>query len=482
MRLAILFLFLSFSFSSLAKPKVYFNYKIYYTDQGKPYISNSLQLLAGTFKYQSDSSGNLFAKVQITQIFTRNDSVIIADKYILNSPLMADSIVDDFYDVQRYQLAAGYYDYELEIQDLLSGEIINGQQEIKISRNKANKIFFSDIEFLEDVYPTDESTNFSRNGLFMLPYLTDYFPPDVTKLALYTEAYNTKDILGEGAEFIVTTSVHDAITYVEMEDIFAFQRLKAADVNPIISVLPLETLPSGKYYISMQIINSSNDTVAYTTIPFQRRNDAVFAQSLSIEDLQIDKSFETELAYDSIPYFLASLMPISERYERDNINSILKSDDTTYMAKYLYSYWLKTSPVEPYLAWLRYKDQVKYVENMFGTQIKSGFETDRGRTHLKYGPPNAMVDRPNEPSAYPYQIWHYYRIGQRSDIKFIFYNPDLVTNDYPMLHSDMQGELQNYRWKNDLHKRNSTATDVDDPGSVDHYGGQSDVFFRNGGM
>ena len=151
------------------------------------------------------------------------------------------------------------------------------------------------------------------------------------------------------------------------------------------------------------------------------------------------------------------------------------------MAKYVYSFWVTTSPGKPYEGWVKYKAQVYYCEKMFGTQIKAGFETDRGRTWLKYGAPDAVLDRPNEPSAYPYQIWQYYRIGQRSNIRFIFYNPDLVTNDYPMLHSEMQGELQNYRWEYELHKRNSASPHIDDPGNSNsiHYGGNVNRYFIN---
>lgn len=113
-------------------------------------------------------------------------------------------------------------------------------------------------------------------------------------------------------------------------------------------------------------------------------------------------------------------MPISPGYEYETIRIMLKGTDTTLMAKYFYQYWVTTSPILPYEAWMRYRAQVYYCERNFGTQIKTGYETDRGRIYLKYGAPDAMIDRPNEPSAYPYQIWQYYRIGQRSNIRFVF--------------------------------------------------------------
>ena len=58
----------------------------------------------------------------------------------------------------------------------------------------------------------------------------------------------------------------------------------------------------------------------------------------------------------------------------------------------------------------------------------------------------------------------------------------MVTNDYPMLHSDMQGELHNYRWQNDLHRRDSPSYNVDDPGGVSQFGGHANVYYNEIGQ
>ena len=47
-----------------------------------------------------------------------------------------------------------------------------------------------------------------------------------------------------------------------------------------------------------------------------------------------------------------------------------------------------------------------------------------------------------------------------------------------MLHSDMQGELQNYRWRVELTKRDSPNYDLDDPGGNAQYGGNSNLYFN----
>lgn len=481
MKFALIFISFMVSLASFSKPQVYFNYKVFHTPDQKAYISTSLQFISGSFKYLGDGAGNLNASVEITQIFSKNDSIIIADKYILDSPIMKDSTVDDFYDVQRYALDPGIYEYELIIKDLISGEMISGLQTVQIASLKPETIAFSDVEFIEDAYKTSEQNNFTKSGFFLLPYLTNYFPPEITKIAFYTEVYNANKILGEDEPYLLTCAVSNYLNGETVEDIFKFQRMTAASVNPAIMILPIENLPSGDYNLTLNIIDKNNDTILQKEVFFQRRNDLTERDLISVENVEIDPSFRSSVAYDSIPFFLGSLMPISERYDYETIRTILKQKDTVFMEKYFYAFWKETSPENPQKAWNEYKAQVYYAERLFGTQIKHGWETDRGRIHLKYGSPNAVIDRPNEPSAYPYQIWHYYRIGLRSNIRFVFYNPDLVSNDYPMLHSDMQGELQNFRWQKDLHSRDTPNIDLDDPGGSSHYGGTSGTLF-NGGM
>lgn len=478
MRLGLTLLLSLFTIAGFGKPQVYFKYNIFHTPESEAYITTTLQFLSHTFKFIGNEEGALSAKVEITQIFSQNGEVVLADKYELNSPMMKDSTVEDFYDIQRYSLKEGVYDYELIIEDQHSGESVSGKQSITVNPLPSDKIVISDIEFIEDAYRTDENSNFSKSGYFMLPYLTNYFPPDMNKIAFYYELYNTEQIIGENEDFLMTCNVEDYLSGELMNDIFKFNKLRSGPVCPGISVVPIDQLPSGDYNLLINILNKNYDTLATKEVFFQRRNDLLNLSATSVEDVEIDPTFKNSINRDSIPYFLGSIMPISERYEYETIRKLLKSRDTVMMEKYFFSFWKETSPNNTYVDWLEYKDQVRYAEKLFGTQIKYGWETDRGRIHLKYGSPNSIIDRPNEPSAYPYQIWHYYRIGKRSDVRFVFYNPDLVTNDYPLLHSDMQGELQNYRWEIDLHKRDNPNTNLDDTNGSSHYGGNVRTLYR----
>lgn len=436
-----------------------------------------LQFAGGSFKYVTAENGALKTSVEITQIFKSKDSIVLVDKYVLDSPLMKDSIVDDFYDIQNYGLEPGIYQYELSVKDLVTGVIVTGEQSLKVEPLTKGGLKFSDVAFIQHAYSTEERNNFVKNGVFLLPYMTNYFPPEMEKIAFYFEIYNTPDLMGEDEKFLVTYSISEHLSTQPIEGIFQFKRLTTGKIVPVVGYLPIDQVPSGDFQLNIQVVNKENDTISDEQVFFQRRSD-MKEEYLTIDDVTIDERWMKAVDRDSIPFFLGSIMPISPRYEYETIRKMLKTDDTTKMEKYFFAFWKKSASENPEAGWKKYKSTVYYCEKLFGTQIKHAWETDRGRIWLKYGAPDQFIDRPNEPSAYPYQIWHYYRIGQRSNVRFVFYNPDLVTNDYPLLHSDMQGELQNYRWQNDLHKRDSPNYNVDDPGGSVHYGGNSNLYYN----
>lgn len=430
-----------------AKPQVYFDYKIYYTPTQNPYIETLLQFSSGSLKYLSNENGALVSAVEITQIFKLGDSIVLADKYIVNSPEMADSTVEDYFDVKRFQLDAGSYNFEIIIKDVNSDETISGSQLIEIKPFDSGNVSFSSIGYIQSASKTDKTSPFVKNGYLILPYLTNYFPPVNDKIAAYFELYNTQQVIGQGEKFMLTFEIEDYLTGHKIEDAFKFQKFTSSEIVPVLSFMSIETLPSGEYNLVVTLIDKNNQTLKTEKIFFQRRSDIVVPSQVSIENLDLANSFTNDVDYDSIPYYINSLLPISERMDDDAILSLLKSGDTLSMQKYFHAFWVHTSPENPYEGWLKYKSQVMYCEDLFATQIKHGFETDRGRVYLQYGAPNSVEDRQYDPNSLPYQIWHFYRIGQRSNVRFVFYNPDLVTNDYPLLHSDMQGELQNSNWQ-----------------------------------
>lgn len=130
----------------------------------------------------------------------------------------------------------------------------------------------------------------------------------------------------------------------------------------------------------------------------------------------------------------------------------------TTMQQYFYYFWARRDEAYAESIWLAYKKEVDYVDENFGTRIKHGFETDQGRIYLKWGAPNSIGKRHQDIYAYPYEIWHYYTLGDRfRNKRFVFWNRDLVGEEFELLHSDVPGEINNQQWKQLILGRDPSA-------------------------
>ena len=78
-----------------------------------------------------------------------------------------------------------------------------------------------------------------------------------------------------------------------------------------------------------------------------------------------------------------------------------------------------------------------------------------------------MVFEENEPSAPPYEIWFYnqFPMTGQNNVKFLFYNPSLVSNGHVLLHSTARGERNNPRWELDLYS--NSPNEVQDNDYID---------------
>jgi len=133
--------------------------------------------------------------------------------------------------------------------------------------------------------------------------------------------------------------------------------------------------------------------------------------------------------------------------------------------------------MNPEKSWNDYKLKLNTVQDIFKSPIDYGFETERGRVYLQYGPPNVISERKQEPNTYPYEIWHYYKTDRRTNIKFVFYSKELATNDFELIHSDAYGEVNNYRWKMIIQKRTEQGTNPDQMNPENSYGTRTDEYF-----
>src|SRR5690554_7653071 len=81
-----------FSFSQDNQLKVYLSEGQFYLPESGNYIEVQLNFTGYTLNYITEENGT-FAEVEISQVFSQNDTVVVADRYLLKSPEVVDSIV-----------------------------------------------------------------------------------------------------------------------------------------------------------------------------------------------------------------------------------------------------------------------------------------------------------------------------------------------------------------------------------------------------
>lgn len=457
------------------KIRVTLDFRHFYNPQQGNYLETMMQFGGYSMQYRENANGKLQGKLNITQVFRIGDSVVAFKKYEVLTPEVSDSVYSDFYDIQRFQLAPGDYTYDITIEDVYGkkakDKIIEHTQPIEII-DYAKEVVISRPEYIEQVTETKEQNMFSKSGIDLIPYISDYFPAALTNMAYYTEIYFHEDTNAYVLKQSIQTSKGEQV----FGDLFKQRRITAQPVLPIVNNFDISELPSGDFFLVIEVVDRENKTVVKKKEFFQRTNPFLAIDPEDLNHIEVAQNFKT---MDSVFYYLESLIPITGKAEQKNIITLLREADTSKARTYIYQFWRKTTPSDAWFGFVSYKKQVQKAENLFGTNIRKGYESDRGRVYLQYGAPNSRFERQNEPNSYPYEIWHYYQIGEQSNRKFVFYNPSLVNGYYDLLHSNMRGEIQNSNWLHDLRNRNTSPSQRQNDQRHDTFGGDAEDFWNS---
>lgn len=448
--LLLFILFLSIT-AQAGKIRMALGYNFFYAPTSGNYIEIDIKILSNSIAYRQ-VNGKYQGEVEIQVLIKKSDSAAVSEKYRIKSYPVGDSVFEDFYSIKKFALNSG--DYLLEIYAL---DVNQPQDTIRYSKKIhvpkiTEDIQFSDIELLEFVQKSTKTNIFTKSGVDMVPRILNYYNDKANKLIAYTELYNTH-LLGDTMKYYVKYYIAKHGDNKPVEKMVSGKRIDPNKVTPLIILFDIAQLKTGQYDLVTELYNADAILMRSKRTYFDRYNieTKILNATSSQQKIIINPLFRNDMNSDSIFYFLMSLTPMSSNAEQEKIIDIVKEKDTAYAQKYFQAYWVKTSPENTTEAWLKYKGIIQTVENNYGSSIKPGFATDRGNIFIKYGLPNTIISRPNNPNQYPYEIWQYYKISSRNNVRFVFYNPTVVGNDYVLLHSDLPGLRFNNNWKNLLY-------------------------------
>jgi GWxTD domain-containing protein len=463
------------------KLNAFLSYSTFFSPESGPYIETYLTVEGVSVNFIKNNSGKLQATIQVIMLFRKGEEIVNYDKYDLNSPEVEDttSLNFSFIDQQRYSLANGEYEFEIQIWDKNSDTkpFVNFQP--LLIEYPSNKVSVSGIQLLSSYTKTENPGILTKNGFDLMPYIFNYYPEKINKVSFYAEIYNTSTVLGAGEKYLITYFLEASGHDKPLAKFVSQKRETAAPVNVLFSEFDISELPTGNYNLVIEAKDKQNNLIGLNRIFFMRNNPKIQIKLDEISQLDIANTFVDKIDnIDTLREYIKYLEPIASEQEKGFARAHLANSDLKTLQKFFYRFWNERNELEPEREWMNYLAEVNKVNYAYSTAIMRGYETDRGRVYLKYGPPNAISESYNEPATYPYEIWHYYVIkdGQRNR-KFVFYTMDMVTNDFTLLHSDVTGELSNYRWQYVLYSRVDAGYNIEKGVSEDSWGGNSKKYF-----
>ncbi len=462
------------------KLQVSFHYAAFNSPNDGPYIETYMTVLGQSSTFTKNDNNKFQSSIEITMIFKQESKVINFTKFNLLSPELSDTTEakPNFIDQQRISLPNGIYNFELIIKDKNSDAKEFSFNDIITINFNDTEICFSGVQFIDKFSETKTENILSKNGYDFVPYVSNFFPDNMNELIFYTEIYNISTILKDEKDILVQYFIENFSNGKTIDQYSKYKKQTAKDINVVFAQLNISDLPSGNYNLNIEIKNKENVLLKSQKVFFQRSNPEKDINIEDISSINIADVFTNKYkSIDTLSEYIRCVRPIADDLEKRFIDNNSKSTTLSFMQQYFYSFWAKRNSVNPEQEWEYYRKQVDLVNNLYSSSIIKGYESDRGRIYLKHGSPNSITESKHEPSAYPYEIWHYYKIGEeinrQVNVKFVFYNPELAGNDYTLLHSNARGEIQDRNWERRLSKRNNTLYNHDVINSDDQYGGRA---------
>jgi GWxTD domain-containing protein len=491
-------LFFSFVFFSARATELSANmtWCAFSTPDQKTYVETYISVIGNSVTYVKNKNGKYQAGIDVLMTFTKDDSIRSAQRYVLNSPEIDDSSkAVTFLDLQRFYLPLGIYNLQITLTDLhrVPQRPLTNRRTVIIDIDP-DSVSMSDIELLESYSQSQSQNQLSKSGYDLVPYVSNFFPANMEQLRFYGEIYHAQKAVAPTDRFLVMYYI-ESNNGEKMNDFASFLKLSPQKINSFIYSFDITRLPSGLFNLVVEVRSPTNRLLSLRKTSFERFNPGISYKLNDLAAIDASKTFSGRITNpDTLKDYIRCLRPISSESEVDFAENQIKTGDVLLMQQYIYNFWTSRNPDNPEAEWRKYKVEVDKVNKEFGTQTMRGYETDRGRVYLQYGPPDQRVVVNNDPSSYPYEIWQYYTIREnpivrsgtsgsgnttQTNKKFVFADFDLVTNNLMLIHSDARGETRDDNWKVRLVKRDRPGNNVDQQSTDPQYGNHTDDWFSN---
>ncbi len=483
---ALLFIIFVFTIHLVGAKSVSFTLDIarFRTIDGKSYIEAGFAFDCSTLRYKRNSEGKFQASVRVLmQITRKNDSAVVWQDLFnwLSLPLI-DTTPQNTHmistELRRVPLPAGNYWLSMSVIDnynntdsthiqLNKNQRIRGFQITPPSKDTISDVstIFSDIIFIRKIQKATTQNIFVKHNFEIIPYVCENTFIDQDSLRFYVELYHSTRF--SDSLYRLKAQILDGISSRPIDFMeFNFPVRKASAFDAFNGYFNIQSLTSNTYLLKLELTNKAGKLLAFCIKKFYVIRSQPINETPALL-ATLNRATEYEKLYNYPENKLNQYLPALHYIATPNERSFLKALATyTEKKNFFVSFWEKRANISagepPEKKWQEYLARIEYANQQYRSALRNGWETDRGRVLLTFGVPNDIQNYQGERDKYPYQIWSYNKIGVQSNVIFVFYDRDLATNEYPLLHSNKYGEYNNPQWRALLLKSNPGGADMED--------------------
>ncbi|GMQ82301.1 MAG: hypothetical protein BMS9Abin05_1748 [Rhodothermia bacterium] len=299
---------------------------------------------------------------------------------------------------------------------------------------------------------SDRNDLFFKNGLVVRPNANQIFGSGLNQMFYYAEVYGADVLPSTTGNYSIFAYIAEANVPQPMPD---YQKRTQRTINAtdvLIGSFDVSKLPSGSYFLRLAVLSEDNEAVTEQSRKFFVYNPFVERAQPTIV---IDESFETsryaDMTEEEVELSLKHIQIIATEAERRRARGIQDLDERR---RFLMDFWAMRDPV-PGTPINEFQEdffsRIQYANDRYSTNFEEGWDTDRGRTMIKYGPPTGIQPHFFDSGVIPYEIWEYNNIPGEGRAEFVFADRDGFGR-FELIHSNVAGERKLANWLQELTK------------------------------
>ena len=303
---------------------------------------------------------------------------------------------------------SGEYFLRIDIKDLTSHKTQTSSRDFQVVKFPVLTASISDILLYK-----------SKEGRSITPHIgSDISSLKIDEAGIFCELYNSP----QSVPFWLMQRISSIDDAEEISRSVSVLVTSGQKRMPAFLPFIQEDLWSGKYLLETFMLAEANDTLLSTSNALQahalayrsRKIEVTGVHGVPLAGLDLDEAIQ-QLAYIAIGGAYDSLFQAQTKQEK---------------RRAIMDFWEKmnwyrgqrtTRPMEVYYRRVQYANE--HYKGMGG-----GWRSDRGKVYITLGAPTSIDRHPYDANNRPYEVWHYYDLGQQ-----YYFSDQFMMGDYRLM-------------------------------------------------